>query len=233
MSQEPITRLSRLSAILTILKSRPLVTSTHLSKKFGVSIRTIYRDIRALEESGVPIYVEEGKGYKLMEGYTLPPIMFSEQEANALITAQQIIRQNKDQSLIEHYSNAITKIKSVLKSDSRDKAALLEERVAYITNRHRLVSSDTLMKIQSALTNNYLLHLTYTAQYDGKTTQREVEPMAIYHSHENWIVVAWCRLRKDFRDFRLDRIKKLIVSASEFEPREFDLRTYFRRRLRG
>ena len=214
-----------------MLKSSSLITATQLAKKFGVSIRTIYRDIRALEKSGVPIYVQEGKGYKLMDGYTLPPIMFSELEANALITAQQIILQNKDKSLIEHYSNAITKIKSVLRSESRDKASLLEERVAYIKNTDRKISSDNLMKIQSALTNHFLVHLKYTAFYDGQKSSRVVEPMAIYHTQENWIMVAWCRLREDFRDFRLDRIYSLIVSTGHFEPRNFDLMAYFRRGL--
>lgn len=214
-----------------MLKSSSLITATQLSKKFGVSIRTIYRDIRALENSGVPIYVEEGKGYKLMEGYTLPPIMFTEQEANALITAQQIINQNKDKSFIENYSNAVIKIKSVLKSESKAKADLLEERVAYIKNVSKRVTSDNLMKIQSALTNQFLIHLQYTAFYDGNQTNRIVEPMAIYHTQENWILVAWCRLRKDFRDFRLDRIDELIVSTAHFESRPFDLLTYFRRGL--
>ena len=164
MDSETLPRLSRLSAILTLLKSNSLINATQLSEKFGVSIRTIYRDIRALESSGVPIYVEEGKGYKLMEGYTLPPIMFTEDEANAMITAQQIIAQNKDLSLIQNYSNAIDKIKSVMRSENRDKAEILEERVVYIKNRHRNVSSDNLMKVQSALTGNYLSHITYTAQ---------------------------------------------------------------------
>jgi len=233
VASEPMSRLSRLSAILTMLKSNSLVNSTQLSKKFGVSVRTIYRDIRALEVSGVPIYVEEGKGYKLMDGYTLPPIMFSEEEANALITAQKIIYQNKDRSLIENYANAITKIKSVLRKENKEKALLLENRIAYIKNISGKVSSDNLMKIQSALTSHYLIHLKYTAQYDGKTTNRVVEPMAIYHTQENWIMVAWCRLRSDFRDFRLDRIDELIVSTAEFDPREFDLMRYFRRGLEG
>lgn len=189
--------------------------------------------MRALEESGVPFYVEEGKGYKLIEGYTLPPIMFTELEANALITAQQIILQNKDQSLIENYSNAILKIRSVMRSENREKADLLGERIAYIKNLTRKVSSDNLMKIQSALTNHFLIHLKYTAQYDGKTTNRIVEPMAIYSTQDNWIVVAWCRLREDFRDFRLDRIDDLIVSAALFDPREFDLMKYFKRALKN
>ena len=231
MDSETLPRLSRLSAILTLLKSNSLINATQLSERFGVSIRTIYRDIRALESSGVPIYVEEGKGYKLMEGYTLPPIMFTEDEANAMITAQQIIAQNKDLSLIQNYANAIDKIKSVMRSENRDKAEILEERVVYIKNRHRNVSSDNLMKVQSALTGNYLIHITYTAQYDGKTTNRVVEPTAIYHTQENWILIAWCRLREDFRDFRLDRIDKLIVSTASFEPRAFDMMQYFMRGL--
>jgi len=227
----PISRLSRLSAILTLLQSNTLITATQLSQKFGVSIRTIYRDIRALQESGVPIYVEEGKGYKLMRGYTLPPIMFTEGEANALITAWQIIQQNKDKSLIDNYSDAITKIKSVLREDSRKKTSILEKRIAYIKNNERKVSSDTLMKIQSALTGHFLIYLTYTAQYDGKTTTRTVEPMALYNTQENWIMVAWCRLREDYRDFRLDRMDKLGVSSTVFVPRAFDLLSYFQRGL--
>ena len=96
----------------------------------------------------------------------LPPIMFTENEANALITAHQIILQNKDKSFIDNYSSAITKIKSVLRAESRDKASILEQRVVYIQNYERKVSSDYLMKIQSALTGYFLIHLTYTAHYD-------------------------------------------------------------------
>ena len=75
-------RISRLSQIVTILQSKRLITARELAEKFNVSIRTIYRDIRTLESSGIPIVTEEGKGYFLQEGYQLPPIMFSEEEAN-------------------------------------------------------------------------------------------------------------------------------------------------------
>ena len=104
-------RIARLTAIITHLQSRGLTTARMLSEKYGVSIRTIYRDIRTLEQSGVPIVTEEGKGYGLVDGYQLPPIMFNEEEANALITAEQFILRNKDQSLIDNYTSAITKIK--------------------------------------------------------------------------------------------------------------------------
>lgn len=231
MNNEPIPRLSRLSAILTTLQSSRLVNATQLSKKFDVSIRTIYRDIRSLEESGIPILMEEGKGYSLMDGYTLPPIMFSEAEANALITAQQIILQNKDQSFKDEYTNAITKIKAVLKHDKKDKTKILEGRIAYIKNFNRYVSSNNLMSIQSAIINQALINLEYRALYNSKLTIRDVEPMAIYHTQDNWILIAWCKMREAYRDFRLDRIEKLNITSIQFDDREFDLMTYFKSKL--
>ena len=101
------------------------MTANKLADKFGVTTRTIYRDIKALEQAGVPILTEDGKGYSLMEGYRLPPIMFTETEANALITAEQIILTNKDASLVKEYSEAVIKIKSVLSNKTKDKIATL------------------------------------------------------------------------------------------------------------
>lgn len=109
-------RLSRLVAIITQLQSKRLLTSTEFAKKFNVSVRTIYHDIKLLEQSGVPVVVEEGKGYSLPEGYRLPPVMFTEDEANALITAEKLILSNKDSSLIKNYLEAVTKIRSVMRS---------------------------------------------------------------------------------------------------------------------
>ena len=127
-------RLARLTAILTHLQSKRLITASELAKKHGVSIRTIYRDIRALKRSGVPIITEEGKGYTLIEGYHLPPVSFTESEANALITAEQLISRNRDASLIEQYRQAMTKIKAVLRHKEKDKAALLSERLVFRNN---------------------------------------------------------------------------------------------------
>lgn len=110
-------RLARLTAIITQLQSKRIVTARDIAEKYDISIRTVYRDIRTLEESGIPIVTEEGKGYSIMEGYKLPPVMFTEEEANALITAEQLLLKNKEQSLVEHYKSAVTKISSY---DSRN-----------------------------------------------------------------------------------------------------------------
>ena len=96
MNYNETSRLSRLTAILIQFQTRRIVTATELASKFDVSKRTIYRDIKALEKSGVPILTEEGKGYTLMNGYKVPPVMFTEKQANALILAEQLVLKNKD-----------------------------------------------------------------------------------------------------------------------------------------
>jgi predicted DNA-binding transcriptional regulator YafY len=219
-------RLSRLTAILTQLQTKRVLTSTTLAEKFGVSVRTIYRDIRALEDAGVPIFIEDGKGYSLMEGYRIPPIMFTENEANALITAEQLVLKNRDSSLIKDYSEAVDKIKAVLKHNLKDKANLLAERTRFSQNINRERNSDNLSELQFALTNFYLTKIEYTNE-STENSNRLVEPFALLSTQENWLLVAWCRLRKGFRYFRLDRIEKLEVLSEKFTPHKMTLQEYF------
>lgn len=226
-SGSDIKRLSRLVAILTQLQTQRLTTAAELSEKFGVSNRTIYRDIRALEASGVPVITEEGKGYSLREGYRLPPVMFSEREANALITAEQLIQKNKDRSFTETYSEAIAKVKAVLRTSVKDKANLLSQRVQFRNNLHNETSSAYLSELQMALTGYRLTQLNYQSLEQGQKTQRTVEPFALYSTQENWILIAWCRLRNDFRSFRLDCIQDLQVSEQTFSPHTLTLQQYF------
>lgn len=227
MNDNDTKRLSRLTAILTQLQTKRLLTSTALADKFGVSVRTIYRDIRTLEQAGVPIITEDGKGYTLMEGYRVPPVMFTEAQANALITAEQLVLKNKDTSFIKDYTEAIDKIKAVLKYSIQDKANLLSERTRFDQNINRERNSNNLSDLQFALTNFRLTKIEYTNE-QNKTTTRHIEPFALL-STENWLLVAYCRLRKEFRFFRLDRIKKLEVLPEKFEPHGMTLQEYFDR----
>ncbi len=226
MSNSDTKRLSRLTAIITQLQTKRLITSTELSKKFSVSIRTIYRDIKALEQSGIPILVEEGKGYTLMEGYKIPPIMFTEREANALITAEQLILKNKDTSFAKEYSEAISKIKAVLNHGIKAKANLLTERTLFSENNNSEKNSNHLSELQFALTNFYLVKIEYTNDAN-ETTNRLIEPFALLSTQANWLLVAWCRLRNNFRFFRLDRIKKLKIQSEKFNPHKITLQEYF------
>lgn len=227
MNDNDTKRLSRLTAILTQLQTKRLLTSTALADKFGVSVRTIYRDIRTLEQAGVPIITEDGKGYTLMEGYRIPPVMFTESQANALITAEQLVLKNKDTSFIKDYTEAIDKIKTVLKYSIQDKANLLSERTRFDQNINRERNSNNLSDLQFALTNFRLTKIEYTNE-QNKTTTRHIEPFALL-STENWLLVAYCRLRKEFRFFRLDRIEKMEVLTDKFEPHGMTLQEYFDR----
>jgi predicted DNA-binding transcriptional regulator YafY len=227
MEQNDTKRLSRLTAILTQLQAKRIVKASDLAKKFAVSARTIYRDIKALEQAGVPIITEEGKGYSLMEGYRLPPIMFTETEANALITAEQLVLTNKDASFVKEYTEAIHKIKAVLKNNTKYKADLLSNRIVFRNNTSQDRTSNYLATLQLALTNYTLLHIHYYSP-EGNASSRSIEPFALYSTQENWVLIAWCRLRADFRAFRLDRIQQLIVLNEQFEPHKITLQEYFK-----
>lgn len=222
-----IKRISRLTAILIQLQTKRLLTARALADKFGMSVRTIYRDIKTLEQAGVPIITEEGKGYRLMEGYRVPPLMFTEAQANALITAEQLVLKNKDTSFIRDYCEAIDKIKAVLRYNVQDNANLLSERTRFDQNNYLERNSNSLSDLQFALTNFRIVKIEYTNEKD-QTTIRNIEPFALLNT-ENWLLVAYCQLRQEFRFFRLDRIKKLEVLTEEFEPHKMTLQEYFER----
>ncbi|HAO08157.1 MAG TPA: DNA-binding transcriptional regulator [Chryseobacterium sp.] len=227
MNDNDTKRISRLTAILTQLQTKRLLTASELAKKFSVSNRTIYRDIKALEQAGVPILTEEGKGYTIMDGYRIPPIMFTESEANALITAEQLILKNKDASFVKEYSEAILKIKSVLRNNTREKANLLSKRILFRQNTENDRTSNYLANLQLALTNFNLTKIKYHSTDTNQTSERTIEPFAIYSTQENWLLIAFCRLRNDFRAFRLDRIQNLNVLNEKFEPHKITLQEYF------
>jgi len=219
--------LSRLLSILTILKSKRLVTGPELAERFGTSLRTIYRDIRKLEESGVPIVTVEGRGYTIMDGYIVAPIMFDEMEVNSLITAEKLISNTNDESLIRHFGQTLQKIKSVFKSSLQSQGEMLDSKMLVFKTKTDEAKSGSLTYIQMAITNFRILELTYQAPEKAETF-RMIEPLAIYSYEEKWIVVGWCRLRNDIREFRLDRIVHFKVLDEVFEDRKFEFGNYFK-----
>lgn len=170
MEEKEKPRLSRLTAIITQLQSKRIVTAKDLAEKHNVSIRTIYRDIRTLEKSGIPIVTEEGKGYSLVEGYHLPPVVFTEDEANALITLEQLALRNKDQSLSDNASKAIEKIKAILRYSQKGNADLLAERVYFGGNNNEEKTSNNLMQIQSAIIHFQVLKIEYHSSEQKHTS---------------------------------------------------------------
>lgn len=220
-------RLSRIIAILIHLQTKKIVTATELAKKFSVSIRTIYRDIKSLENAGVPILTEEGKGYYLMDGYKIPPVMFTEAEANALVTAEKIILKTKDVSLRKDYADAVIKIKAVLQYQTQEKVNFLSNRIAYISNGNHEPNSDLLSTLQLTITNYQCIEIEYFSPEAQQHSKRQIEPFALYNTKENWVLVAFCRLRFSFRAFRLDRIVSIKKMEERFEPHQITLHQYF------
>jgi predicted DNA-binding transcriptional regulator YafY len=224
-------RLSRLTAILTQLQSRKIVTASKLADKFDVSPRTIYRDIKALEEAGVPIITEEGKGFSIMEGYRIPPVMFTENEANALITAELLIKACKDESLISEFSSAIQKIKSVLPNHLKARIESLENKVA-ITKFYTETGdkSKYLLSIQKALLENLVVKINYT-NASNIASERELEPFALFsNTNDEWVLVAFCRLKKDFRSFSLSKIETLTFTYENFIPQTITFEQYLKKK---
>ena len=160
-----------------------------------------------------------------MEGYRIPPIMFTEKQANALILAEQLVLKSKDASFIQDYSEAIDKIKSILRYTIQDKANLLADRTQYDEALNQERNSSNLSDLQNALTNYKLVKIAYSNK-DGNATNRFIEPFALL-STENWYLIAWCRLRREFRFFRLDRIQAIEIQAENFEPHNMTLQEYF------
>lgn len=165
-------RLTRLTAMLTQLQAGRIVTAKEIADKHQVSIRTIYRDIRTLENSGIPILTVEGKGFSIMEGYKIPPVLFTQEEANALITAEQLIRKNKDLSLSTQFESAITKIKAVLKYNQKDKTELLSSRLQVRNNSEQIKTSNYLIQLQSTITNYQLVRINYLSLENHKSKRK-------------------------------------------------------------
>ena len=222
-----MSQLQRLISILTLLKSKRLLTATELSEKFEVSIRTIYRDIRKLEEAGVPIITIEGRGYTLMDGYTVAPVQFTEKQANALVTAQHLVHKTNDSSFIECFDEAMTKIKSVFRSSIQEKSELLSNQIHVFDYRDEEVSSSVLSEIQLAITNFNFVEINYRKANDTNISFRKVEPVALWSTKNKWILIAWCHLRNEYRSFRVDRIQHFKVLQEKFEDHKFDLQNYF------
>lgn len=171
--------------------------------------------------------MEEGKGYFLMDGYRLPPVQFTEEEANAIVTAEQLALCNKDGLLAQHYGEAVQKVKAALRTDTQDQASLLTNRLKVYVNRQREQTSHCLTTLQKALTNHTVLRVSYRA-LTGQQTGRDVEPFALLLSSEaDWLLVDWCRLRQAYRMFRVDHIESLTFLADTFAPYPLTLRQYF------
>jgi predicted DNA-binding transcriptional regulator YafY len=202
-------------AILLELQARPSVRAEDLAQHFEVSVRTMYRDLEALSESGVPLVATPGKGYQLMDGYFLPPLAFTASEAALLVLGGEFIKQRVDAELHKTASSALQKLHTVLPQDKRE--AVTRWRGELLFSPMARASDDPrLPALRAAMQDRRVVRLQYHAFRRAQPEEREIEPISMLYFGERWHVGAYCRLRQGPRLFRLDRIDSFDVLAEHF-----------------
>jgi predicted DNA-binding transcriptional regulator YafY len=217
-------RTDRLVAMVLFLQGRRVVRASELAKHFEVTERTVYRDIAALGEAGVPITGEAGVGYCLMKGYQLPPVMFTAEEATALFVGGELVKQFTDASLHGPMASALDKLRAVLPRDKQDHVEKLTSRTI-VRGRLNRNTSDTatqrwLLSVQQGVVMRRVLRMAYRGLERDEETQRDIEPLGVVFYGGAWYIVAWCRLRVGIRHFRVDRISRLELLPVAFTPKD-------------
>ncbi|NKW93546.1 helix-turn-helix transcriptional regulator [Bacillus toyonensis] len=226
-------RTDRLLAILIELQRRQTVTAQSLAEKFETSIRTIYRDMDALNESGVPIYSMPGYGYSLMDGYFLPPIQLTPEEAVTLLLGGDYIEKTFTSSFSVHARSAKEKLEVILPTDQKKKVEGLRGTFRFLSpifsnqqaEQEKLESQ--LFLLQEAIQNEQAISFSYRKPRETTKIERTVHPYGLVNISGIWYIVAHCLLRKQIRNFRLDRMDTLQQKQEFFtKPKDFSLQDY-------
>lgn len=219
-------RADRLFAIIQLMRRNKLVRARDIAQKLEISERTVYRDIQDLIASGVPIEGEAGVGYVLKGGFDLPPLMFTEEEIEALVLGVRIVRSWADAGLAEAADDVLAKVAAVL--PHRLRAYMQETPLDAPPNHWAEPISIDLAELRRAVRDRLKLSIEYRDR-DGSTSHRTIRPLLMSFFGPVWTLTAWCELRDDFRSFRLDRIMKLTVGDSFRHEPGRTLNDYLRR----
>jgi predicted DNA-binding transcriptional regulator YafY len=215
-------RTDRLLAIILELQDRKHVRAEDLAAIFEVSKRTIYRDIQALCEAGVPVVAVTGQGYSLLEGYFLPPVSFSPDEALLLILGSEVMAQNFDAQYRTVARSARRKIEAVLPEALHEQVRALQNQISFVAanNADSPVSYDYLLQLRRAILERRTVRLHYHQRFpeagESPHSIREVTPQRLVHRANAWYLSAYCHLRQEIRHFRLDRIERLELLPQTF-----------------
>ncbi|MBI3140223.1 MAG: WYL domain-containing protein [Sphingobacteriales bacterium] len=221
-------RMDRLLGILTLLQSRKYVPAEKISEKFSISIRTVYRDIKALGELGIPVSFEAPKGYFVVQGYFLPPVSFSTEEANTLLLIEVLVNGFTDQSVQKHYASLLDKVRSVLRGQQKEKLELLNEKIRLQKPAWLHLNFEYLPALQNAIADKTIIELEYINQKE-EVSRRKTEPVGLIFYAFNWHLIAWCHTRREYRDFRVSRIKKISNTGLPFKKNtHIDLNEYMK-----
>ena len=214
-------RTDRLLAIVLELQGRDRVTAEELAHTFEVAKRTIYRDIAALNASGVPVVSAAGQGYWLMEGYFLPPVSLTPDEAVMLVLGSEVMAGSFDAQYQAAATSASRKIEAVLSEAVQRDVTYFKENVRFINLESKVLSDvpETLQRVRRAILGQKSLHLHYFKRAEdsgGELTERTVDPHGLIHFNGMWLLSAYCHMRRAMRMFRLERVRQVTVLAETF-----------------
>jgi len=222
-------RFNRVTAIFIQLQSKKIVRAKDIADRFNVSLRTVYRDIQTLVEAGVPISSEAGVGYSLIDGYRLPPVMFTKEEVTAFLTAEKLIEKFTDNSIDSNFKSGMMKIRAILKSTEKEMLESIEENIEVLNRKPRIENpgnSNYIQKLIESISERKSLNIRYHTFYSNEIKDRNIEPIGIFFSNGYWHTIAFCELRQDYRDFRLDRILNISKSDIIFKKKHPSIKTY-------
>jgi len=213
-------RTDRMLAIMLHLQSRRYTRGEDLAERFEVSVRTVYRDVQALGEAGVPVVATPGYGYTLMPGYFLPPLMLTPDEAGAILLGAAFVAEQVDAPYRQAVETARQKIEKLLPDATRDEVEFLRDTLRFVA---RVAPPDPIIEarlstLRRAIQRRQVLRLTYRARH-GEPSARDVEPHGLISVGGRWIMAAYCRSRADMRHFRLDRIDAVAPTGERFARR--------------
>lgn len=235
-AERTLNRTERLFALILLLQNRPSMSSRELAEHFGVSRRTIFRDLRALSESGVPLTYAEGGGYEILEGYQLPPLMLSAREAATLLIGTEFMKLQSDASLRKDAGQVGMKIRSVLPREIGEYIDRLKDRTVLDPYWLYAVAEDDEEKgrwyeLSEAVARQRSVLMEYHVQSRDELTRRKVDPYGLVYYTDHWNLIAFDHLRQDIRNFRLDHIRTMHVLTERFElPPGFELAEYLKER---
>lgn len=207
-----MSRSERLLALLQLLRGhRYAITGTALAQELGISLRTLYRDIATLQAQGAQIEGEAGIGYVLSPGFTLPPLMFSEEELDALVLGSRWVAEHADHILSAGARSALAKIEAVLPAEYRQQL----QANALLIGSYRTSQSADETRLRGAIRQQRKVTLGYRDLKEARS-ERTVWPFALGYFDKVRVLMAWCELRQDFRHFRVDRIDHLQLEESPY-----------------
>ena len=206
-------RAERLFQIVQLIRGRRLTTARFLAERLEVSERTVYRDVADLAAQGVPIEGEAGVGYRMRAGFDLPPLMFTKDEARALVASVRLAQPRLDAELAAQAEAALSKILAVLPADARAAAESLAIYAPPIGPD--MATRERLLALRQAAEARRVVRLRYVDLKD-QPSERRVRPLGCFYWSEVWTLAAWCELRQGFRNFRVDRIERLEVLDERF-----------------